>query len=136
MCHSGKYKINFKSNILYLQKVNTMFWNFEESKSKNCIGNSCLIHSICFLNFDPKKILSHTLANNLNGFLSFDSSLNAFGKRCRSLQNKLTLAKVFLEIQAFFYKLRIAVYDKQKLIRKRKLKENERDNEFGSCNML
>ena len=52
-------------------------------------------------------------------FLSFDSLLNVFGKGCRSVQNKLTLAKVFLENQALFYKLRIVVYDKQKLIRKK-----------------
>ena len=51
--------------------------------------------------------------------MSFESLLNVFGKRCRFLQNKLTLAKVFLENQALFYKSRIAVYEKQKLIRKK-----------------
>ena len=67
--------------------------------------------------------------------MSFDSLLNDLNKRCRLLQNKLTIAEVFLENQTLFHKLHIAVYDKQKLSRKRKLKENENDNKFGSCNM-
>ena len=63
------------------------------------------------------------IADNLNEFLSFDGLQNAVNRRCRALQNTLTLA-VFLENKALCHKSCIAVYNKQKLSRKR----------TGSCN--
>ena len=44
-------------------------------------GNLCLIHSICFSGFDPEKSFFHMIANNLNGFLSFDGLPNALNRR-------------------------------------------------------
>ena len=94
-----------------------------EGKAKPLSGNLCLIHGICFSGFDPEKSSFHTIADNSNGFLSFDSLPNALNRRCRVLQSKSTLAEVFRENKALFYKSCIAVYNKQKLIRKRKLKK-------------
>ena len=66
-----------------------------EGKAKLVTGN--LISSICFSGFDPEKSSFYTIADNLNGFLSFDGLANALNRRCRALQIKLALAEVFLE---------------------------------------
>ena len=87
--------------------------------------------SICFSGFDSEKSLFHTIAYNLNAFLTFDGLSNALNRRFRALQNKLTFAEVFIENKALFQKSCITVYNKQKLSRKRKLKENENKDEFG-----
>ena len=104
-----------------------------EGKANLVTGN--LINSICFSGFDPEKSSFYTIADNLNGFLSFDGLPNALNRRCRALQIKLALAEVFLENKASFQKSCIAVQNKQKLSRKRKLKENENDDKSVNCNM-
>ena len=68
-------------------------------------------------------------------FLSFDGLPNTLNRRCRALKNKLILAEVFPENKTLFHKPCIVVYNKQKLSRKQKLKENDNDDKFGSCNM-
>ena len=89
------------------------FLILREGKAKPVIGNICLIHSIFFSGFDLEKSPFHTIANNLNGFLSFGGLPNALNAlRCRALQNKLTLAEVFLENKALFHKSCISVYNK------------------------
>ena len=106
-----------------------------EGKAKSLIGNLCILPSICFSGFDTEKSSFHTTAEHLNRFLSFDGLPNALNRRCWALQNMLTLAEVFLENKTLFHKSCIAVYNKQELSRKRKLKENESDDKSGSCNM-
>ena len=96
-----------------------------KGKPKPIIGNLCFIHSTYFSGLDPEKGLFHMIADNLNGFLSSDGLPNALNRRCRALQNRLILVVVFLEKKALFHKSCIAVYNKQKLSRIRKLKENE-----------
>ena len=134
MCHSRKHRINYKIKILYLQKI-LFFEILREGKIKPVIGNYRLLRSISFSGFDPPKNSSRTIADNSNEFLIFVGLQNGLNRRCRALQNKLTLAEVFPKKKALFHKSCIAVYNKEKLSRKRKLKENENDDKSGSCNM-
>ena len=85
--------------------MNTFFEILRERKATPVIGNLCLICSICFSDFDLGKSSLYMIDDNSNEFLSFDGLPNVLNRRCRALQNSLTLAGGFLENRAFFTSL-------------------------------
>ena len=107
LCHSRIYKINCKIKILYLQKIFIIFLNFEGRKSKTCHWKFVFNTSTSFSGFDLE-------------FLRFAGLPNVLYRRCRALQNQLTLAEIFPENKALLHKSCIVVSNKQKLSRKRK----------------
>ena len=58
-----------------------------------------------------------------------------YDSRQRALQNKLTVAEVFPVNKALFHKSCVAVCNKQKLSRKRKLQKNGKNHKSGGYNM-
>ena len=120
LCHSRKYKINCKIKILYLQKIFIIFLNSEGRKSKTCHWKFVFNTSTFFSCFDLQKSSFHTIADNSNEFLRFDGLPNVLYRRCRALQNQLTLAEIFPENKALLHKSCIVISNKQKLSRKQK----------------
>ena len=91
------------------------------------------MHFYSYLGFDPEKNMYHTIVHNLFQFKEIDGLPFALKNRIEKLPSTEELSKLLMNNKAAFHKSCVALFNKQKLDRKRKIFEKQsKENEEPS----